>query len=133
MTNESFRIPRRGNAGVAFLGVEIKDAVIVIGSVFAGLLCGSAFDMGNVGYLGMPIGGYFVNRLYIDWQAKTLPGAFRNFLFSKGLWGYTDSVRSQKTIFVGDGVGINTASGAVLDEFMSKAKRSPDHGNEYTE
>lgn len=87
MINETFRIPRRGNAGVAFLGVEIKDAVIVIGSVFAGLLCGSAFDMGNVGYLGMPIGGYFVNRLYIDWQTKTLPGAFRNFLFSKGLWG----------------------------------------------
>jgi hypothetical protein len=130
MINRSFRIPKRGDAGVAFLGVEIQDAIIVIGSVFVGLFCGSALDMGNVGYLGIPIAGYAVNRLYIDWQSKTLPGAFRNFLFSLGFAGYSESLKSQKTVFIGDNQIINPAASQVVDEYMKKATRSPANGNE---
>lgn len=130
MTNHSFRIPKRGDAGVAFLGVELQDAVIVIGSVFAGLFCGSALDMGNVGFLGMPFAGYVVNRAYIDWQSRTLPGAFRNFLFSVGLSGYSDSLKTQKAVFIGDNQIINPAASQVVDEFTKKATRSPANGNE---
>lgn len=130
MINQSFRIPKRGDAGVAFLGVELQDAVIVIGSVFVGLFCGSVLEMGNVGFLGIPIAGYAVNRVYIDWQSRTLPGAFRNFLFSVGLSGYSDALKNQKTIFVGDNQIINPAASQVVDEFVKKAIRSPANGNE---
>ncbi len=130
MINRSFRIPKRGDADVAFLGVEIKDAIIVIGSVFVGLFCGSALDMGNVGYLGMPFGGYVLNRWYIDWQSKTLPGALRNFLFSLGLAGYSESLKSQKTVFIGNNQIINPSASQVVDEYMKKATRSPANGNE---
>jgi hypothetical protein len=130
MINHSFRIPKRGDARVAFLGVELQDAVIVIGSVFVGIFCGSALDMGNVGFLGIPIAGYAVNRVYIDWQSRTLPGAFRNFLFSVGLSGYSDALRSQKTIFIGDNQIINPAASQVVDMYTKKAKRSPANGIE---
>lgn len=130
MINQSYRIPKRGDAGVAFLGVEMQDAIIVIGSVFVGLFCGSALGMGNVGYLGIPIAGYAVNRVYIDWQSRTLPGAFRNFLFSIGLSGYSDALKSQKTIFIGDNQIINPAATQVVDVFTEKATRSSANGNE---
>lgn len=108
MTRQTtFKIPRKGGANVAFLGAELKDAMPVLASVFIGIFCGSALGWGNVGYLGIPISGYFLNRVYIDWQSKTLPGAFRNFLFSKGIAGYSTALKSQKTIFKGDGLVIN--------------------------
>lgn len=130
MTNQALRIPKRGDAGVAFLGVELKDTAIVICSLFVGLFCGSALDMGNAGYLGIPIGGYAVNRLYIDWQSKNLPGALRNFLFRVGLSGYSDSLKSQKTVFIGNNQIINPAASRVVDQFTTIAKRSHVNGNE---
>jgi len=115
MTNQAFRIPRHGDAGVAFLGVELKDAWLVLGGVFCGLFAGSIFQMGTTGYLGFPIGGYMLNRLYIEWQNNNLPGVFRCRLFSRGLAGYSPTIRAQKIIYVGDAVVLNPASSRLID------------------
>lgn len=124
MTRQTtFKIPRKGGANVAFLGAELKDAVPVLASVFIGIFCGSALGWGNFGYLGIPVGGYFINRMYIDWQGKTLPGAFRNFLFSKGLAGYSKVLKSQKTVFKGDGVVINQGTKKMIDLIVSKSSK----------
>lgn len=133
MSDQEVSIPKRGNAKVAFLGVELKDAGLLIGSLFAGLICGSAFDMGNFGYVGIPAIGYFSNRLYIEWKSKSLPGAFRAFLFSLGLWGYSDALKSQKTLFVGDSDVINPASGRYLDQIIAEAKKETRNGSENQE
>lgn len=126
---KSFRIPRRGGSGVAFLGVELKDATILLASLFLGLFCGSTFEMGNTAYLGFPVGGYFVNRLYVDWHSKSAPGALRNFLFSKGIWGYTSAFKKQKTLFIGDGTGINKQTKKWLDGLYEKCKQGSANGS----
>lgn len=118
------RIPKRAGSNVAFLGVELKDATIVICSVFLGLFCGSALDWGNIGYICMPVGGYFINRAYVDWQSRTLPGAVRKFFFSHGLAGYSPALDSQKTVYVGDSKVANLAATKQLDNLIAAAKRS---------
>ena len=120
---KSTRVPRRGGSGVAFMGVEFKDAIILLASIFIGLFCGSALGMGNTGYVGIPVAGYFANRLYVEWQRKTSPGALRNFLFSKGILGYTPTLRKQETLFVGDSTAINKDSKKWIDEIIEKTKR----------
>lgn len=109
MSNQAFRIPRRGDAGVAFLGVELKDAWLVLGGVFCGLFAGSVFQMGTAGYIGFPIGGYMLNRVYIEWQNNNLPGVFRCRLFSRGITGYSPTIRAQNVVYTGDAVVINPA------------------------
>jgi hypothetical protein len=124
MTRETtFKIPRKGGANVAFLGAELKDAVPVLASVFIGIFCGSALGWGNLGYLGIPFAGYFLNRMYIDWQSKTLPGAFRNFLFSKGLAGYSQALKSQQTVFKGDGLVINPGTSQRIDHAVDQTQK----------
>ncbi len=100
--SEQAYIPKRAGANVAFLGVELKDAAILIASVFLGILSGSMFGMGNLGYLGMPLAGYFLNRIYIEWQSRNPRGVVRRQLFKLGLTGYSKTLSSQQTVFVGD-------------------------------
>jgi hypothetical protein len=123
MSNQ-FRIPRRGDAGVAFLGVELKDAWLVLGGIFGGLFAGSAGGMGTAGYFGFPVAGYMLNRIYIDWQSNNLPGAFRCRLFSRGIpgAGYSPTIKTQKVVYVGDAVVINPASSSVIDDVLQHRK-----------
>jgi len=133
VSNEEHAIPRHGNAGVAFLGVEFGDAFIVIGSVFAGLFVGSL--IGVPGYLGVPMGGYFLNKLYVDWRSKSLPGQFRQRLFELGLAGYGRHFRAAEVVLVGDATVINPGSSGLLDELSRRARVAKDgsqggrHGN----
>ena len=120
MLNEEHAIPRHGKAGVAFLGVEFGDAFIVIGSVFAGLLIGS--QIGLAGYLGVPMGGYFLNKLYVDWRSKSLPGQFRQRLFELGLAGYGRHFKAAEVVFVGDATVINPGSSALLDDISQRTR-----------
>lgn len=117
------RIPRRAGASVAFLGVELSDAMILLVSVFAGLFCGSFLQWGNYGYILMPVGGFFLNRMYIDWQSRTLPGAARKFFYSLGVKGYSPTLDSQKNVYVGDGRIANLGSSQHLNELIEKSKR----------
>ena len=109
MSNEEavddFKVPRYGNAGVAFLGVELSDALILIVSVFVGLAAGTQF--GPVAYIGVPVAGFFLNKLFIDWRSKSLPGQTRVYLFQVGLVGYAGGFKGGDVVFVGDGVVIN--------------------------
>lgn len=102
---DEYVIPRFASAGVAFLGVELNDALILICSVFVGLATGTQF--GPVAYIGVPVAGFFLNKLFIDWRSKSLPGQTRVYLFQIGLVGYAGGFKGGDVVFVGDGVVIN--------------------------
>lgn len=101
-------IPRHAGAGIAFLGVELNDALILLASLFIGLLCGPFF--GTVSYLAVPAGGYVLNRFYLEWRNKSLPGQTKAYLFSIGLASYSRALTSRGVVFVGDGNIINPSS-----------------------
>ena len=126
MSNEEavddFKIPRYGNAGVAFLGVELSDALILIVSVFVGLATGTQF--GPVAYIGVPVAGFFLNKLFIDWRSKSLPGQTRVYLFQVGLVGYAGGFKGGDVVFVGDGVVINPDPN-LLDDAAAALIASP--------
>jgi hypothetical protein len=126
MSNKSFQIPRNGAAGVAFLGVQLADASLLIASVFLGLLLGATVSY--MGYVLVPTAGFFLNKAFLEWKNTRLPGYLRNYLFSHGVWGYSDAFDSSKTIFVGDSSVINPGASAFLDAVASQAKKV-DHGN----
>ena len=113
MSNEEFRIPRHGSAGVAFLGVEVQDAIILIASIFLALPAGRIF--GTPGYLGIPVVGYFMNTLYVDWRSKTLPGSTKAILFSLGLARYSSAFTDQRVVYLGDSNIINPSAAALVD------------------
>lgn len=124
MANEVFSIPRHGAAGVAFLGVELKDTVILIASVFIGIAVGASVGFG--GYIGVPVLGYFANKAYIDWKNGRLPGYLRAFLFTQGLAGYSTAFKQLDTLYVGDGVVINPGSSIMLDAMASAYSKAGD-------
>lgn len=103
------RVTRHGGAGVAFLGVEVKDTYLLIASVFAGLIAGSKY--GLPAYFGFPGLGYFLTRLYLDWKSGHLPGMERAWAYSVGIWGYSTGLDSRKTIYFGDAVATNAERG----------------------
>jgi hypothetical protein len=118
VSNEIHDIPRHGNAGVAFLGVELRDATIVIASVFVGLAAGAR--LGTLWYIGVPVAGYFLNKLYIDWRSNALPGQLRQTLFEQGLIGYGRAFRGADVVFLGDSRVINPQSRELLDDMSAK-------------
>ena len=120
MSTDGFSIPRHGKAGVAFLGVQLNDAAIFIASIILGVLIGAVVGWG--GYIAVPAAGYFVNKAYLDWKGARLPGYLRAFLFTIGLAGYSDGFKHKDTIYIGDGVVINTGSTAMLDAITSSSK-----------
>lgn len=113
-----FEIPRHGNAGVAFLGVELADAWLVIASVFAGLALGTHF--GPVAYLGIPVGGFMLNKWYVDLRSRALPGQVRAALYRAGLVGYSKAFEAADTVYIGDWTVINPASSELVDAHMSR-------------
>jgi hypothetical protein len=98
-------IPRYGNAGVAFLGVEIGDTYLLIASVFLGLILGARGGMSF--YVGLPVGGYFLTKLYLDWKSGQLPGSFTALMYTKGLTGYSSALKAKNVIYHGDSIAIN--------------------------
>jgi uncharacterized membrane-anchored protein YitT (DUF2179 family) len=107
MSNEDFmqQIPRYGNAGVAFLGVEVKDTYLLIACVFVGLVVGAR--VGAIAYIGIPLGGYFITTLYLDWKDGQLPGSLSAFLYTKGIRGYSPGLSERNVIYHGDAVIMN--------------------------
>lgn len=124
MSNDVFSIPRHGGAGVGFLGVELKDTGILIASVFLGIVVGASAGYG--GYIGIPVAGYFVNKIYLDWKNASLPGYFRLSLFVMGIYGYSPAFKQKNTLYVGDAVVINPGSTAMLDTIFSNLSKAPD-------
>ncbi|MCX4151038.1 MULTISPECIES: hypothetical protein [Paraburkholderia] len=118
MSNNQFHIPRHGGAGPSLLGVEFKDTYILIVSIFVGIGVGRLF--GAMFYLGIPFVGYHVNKQYLEWKSRSLPGFFRTFLFEIGLWGYSKAFRSQKVVFIGDDRAITPGNKRVLLESDKK-------------
>jgi hypothetical protein len=105
VSNKRFHIPKHGGAGPAFLGVEFKDTYIVLLSIFIALPAGRIF--GGLAYVAIPLGGYFLNKQYLEWKEMRLPGFFRSVLFRWGISGYSAALSSKDVIFVGDGKVIN--------------------------
>lgn len=98
-------IPLHGDAKVAFLGVDVQDTYVLIGSVFAGFILGG--KLGLWGYLGIPFVGYFITRAWVDMRSANLPGAIGAKLYRSGLIGYSKSLSSGQIIYVGDNDIIN--------------------------
>ena len=120
---DDYKIPRFANAGVAFLGVELNDALILICSVFVGLATGTQF--GPAAYIGVPVAGFFLNKLFIDWRSKSLPGQTRVYLFQVGLVGYAGGFKGGDVVFVGDGVVINPDPDLLEDAAKALLAPSP--------
>lgn len=123
------RVPKHGKAGVAFAGAELKDAGILIVSVFAGLILGNTF--GWVAYLGLPVLGYLVTKAYIEWKGGRLPGFFVETLYRHGVTGYSTAFDRKKKIFIGDGNVINPHAlqiGALVRAHMAAAEGTAGQG-----
>lgn len=100
-----YTIPRYGNAGVAFLGVDVNQTIFLIASIFVGIIGGAKGGMPF--YIGAPAVGYFGTRIYLDWTSNQSPGSLRAMLYRFGFAGYSSGLRTQKTIYLGDSMGIN--------------------------
>lgn len=102
------RVPKYGKADVAFAGAELKDAWLLIGSVFAGLVLGSLF--GWAAYVGIPVLGYFGTKAYIEWKSKHLPGHFTALAYRFGVSGYSTALNRKRKRFIGDARVVNPGS-----------------------
>lgn len=105
MSVNLYSIPRYGNAGVAFLGVEFKDTILLIASLFVGIISGMLF--GLPAYIAPPIAGYVITVLYLDWKSDKLPGFLLVWLYSRGYAGYSIGFPDRNIVYVGDARPIN--------------------------
>jgi hypothetical protein len=101
-------VPRYGKADVAFAGAELRDAWLLIGSVFAGMALGSV--LGWAAYVGLPVLGYFGTRVYIEWKGRHLPGYFTALLYRLGVGGYSTALDRKLKRFIGDARVVNPAA-----------------------
>ncbi|CAM2198480.1 Conjugal transfer protein (plasmid) [Paraburkholderia kururiensis] len=131
MSNKTFRIPKYGGAGSAFLGVEFKDTYILIVSVFVALVAGKFYGTGA--YLGIPFVGYHANKKYIEWRSTRLPGFILVWLYRFGMRGYSGGFRSQRTVYVGDATVINPASDRLLSQMRRKQDAVADSDQQVSE
>jgi hypothetical protein len=101
-------VPKHGKAGVAFAGAELKDAWLLIGSMFAGLAMGGLF--GWVVYVGLPVLGYLGTKAYIDWKSNRLAGYLTELFYRLGWTGYSTAFNRKKKLFIGDGKVVNPSA-----------------------
>ena len=117
-------IPRYGDAKVAFLGVEISDTYLLIASLFVGLLLGT--KLGMTAYIGIPVGSYFLTKLWLDWKSGQLPGSFRTYLYRNGLSGYSIGLNDKNVIYHGDAVilnkGFDDQESEMITSYLEKNK-----------
>ena len=111
--NDLHEIPQYGGAKVAFAGVEIQDASILGIGIALGFICGLKF--GTPYYL-LAGAGYVINKSYVEWKTRNLPGYLRQILYKMGLIGYSRAFDSQDCIYVGD----NVISNPAMDDHISK-------------
>lgn len=129
-TEEDLTIPKHARAGVAFLGVEFHDALILILSVFLGLFAGFVMKMDVAGYLGVPILGYILNRAYINWRSNQLPGQLQGWLYAHGLLGYSRALNKRAQKYVGDARVGNLGSLDMVDALINEyIERKDENGS----
>lgn len=121
------RIPKRGKAGVAFMGVEFSNAWPLLLSIFVALITGGPLGGGAMFYLGVPVAGFFLNKMYVEVRSKQLPGAVREWLYSIGLSGYSSKITSQQVVFKGDNTVINPASTERLNHIVHRMQEHRKH------
>lgn len=102
------KVPRHGKADVAFAGAELRDAWLLILSIFVGLVVGAIF--GWVAYIGIPVAGYFATKAYIEWKKNNLPGYLTLLMYRLGLTGYSNAFNRKKKLFIGDSKIINPSA-----------------------
>ena len=119
---EEFDIPKHASAGVAFLGAELGDAVIVLAGIFIGLLAFLKF--GAMGFIGSVAAGFFLNKTYLDWREGLPAGQVRARLFRAGVFGYSNGFKGGEVVFVGDATVINPGSGELLDQLEAELHRA---------
>jgi hypothetical protein len=102
-----YKIPRYGDARVAFLGVEVNDTYLLMVCFIGGLILGTKY--GIAAFIVISAGGYFLTQLWLDWKSGQLPGGFRAYLYSQGWLGYTSGLKSGEVIYHGDALIMNAA------------------------
>lgn len=107
------RIPAKAKADVAFAGVELKDATPLLASIFGGLFFGTFY--GWPGYVGVPVLGYAINKLYLEWKTGRLPGHLKVVLYKKGWSSYSPAFDKQEKLFIGNSVIINPNSKEIIN------------------
>jgi hypothetical protein len=112
--NDDFEIPKHSAAGVAFLGVEFNDSLVAILGVFVGL--GVGLEYGAMACIGCAVGGFFLNKAYLDWREGLPPGHMRARLFRMGILGYSGAFKAGDVVFVGDATVINPGSSVLVDQ-----------------
>lgn len=124
MSRQSFRVPRYGHAGVAFLGVEMKDTKLLLASFFLGLIIGGPLGGDTMGYIGVPVIGFWLNKQYLAWKGNQLPGYLKSALFEMGLTGYSNAFAFKKIRYIGDSNIANLASSRMLTAIQRTMRKT---------
>lgn len=101
-------VPKHGKKDVAFAGAQLSDAWILLGSIFLALFVGST--IGWLAYIGIPLLGFALTKLYIHWKGHNLPGYLRVILYRWGIDGYSPAFNKKKKRFIGDSRVINPSA-----------------------
>jgi hypothetical protein len=120
--SSDLEIPKHAGAGVAFLGVEFNDSLLAIFGVFVGL--GLGLRYGALACIGCAVGGFFLNKAYLDWRDGLPPGYLRARLFRLGLLGYSNSFRAAEVVFIGDSTVINPGTVELIDRVEGEIRKA---------
>lgn len=114
MSDRQIIIPKFAGAGVAFAGVEIQDASLLLAGVLVGFVAGW-LGLGLKGFVGIPLVCYFATTWYLEWKEGTAPGQLRTILYRAGLVGYSRAFPTANMVYIGDSKALNPASRQLLD------------------
>jgi len=126
VSDNQVRIPKYARAGVAFAGVEIQDAFIVIGGVLVGFVAGAFLGLGIKAFVGITVLCYLANTWYLDWKEDAPAGHLSAKLFRLGLSGYSRAFPTANMVYVGDSNALNPAS----HHLIAKSLQEPGHQGE---
>lgn len=125
MADEVQEIPEHGRAGVAFLGVEFRDGVGLIASVFGGVI-GAVLVHWSL-FIILPGLGWAGTKLFLEWKRAQMDGYLAMTLFRFGLKKLTSAFKHRRTIYVGDSAVANPALTDELDAITKRAMTTGDH------
>jgi hypothetical protein len=121
-------IPRHAGSGISFAGADVKDAWIVISSGVLAIVAGGLLHLGTLAFIGFPVAGYFINRMYVDWKTRALPGQFQATLYRLGLSGYSRGFPTQAMVYVGDSQPGSGDSRRLVSEAIARLQASDEAG-----
>ena len=127
MSDKKVLIPKYARAGVAFAGVEIQDAFILLGGVVIGFIAGAFLNCGMKVYVGGPVVCYLANTWYLDWKEQSPPGHLRAILFRLGLMGYSDAFPAADMVYIGDSNALNPASHELIAKPLNPDAAQGEH------